>query len=121
MRKEWQVGAIVSFLATITIILVGNLTTWPYLVQLLLALIIGVLSTVVTHKILQSNMSIYKTLRYVQIIFSLVLLLGLTLDWFKVIRIPDNVMSLGIGILVILLIISWIKDKDHQKSSKKES
>ena len=52
MIKEWQVGALTGFLATISIILVDDLTSWPYLVQLLVALVMSVSGTILSNSLL---------------------------------------------------------------------
>ncbi|MDZ5781976.1 hypothetical protein [Marinococcus luteus] len=52
MMKEWQIGALSGFVATISIILVDSLTFCPYLVQLLVALVISVLGTILSNRLL---------------------------------------------------------------------
>ena len=48
-------------------------------------------------------------------------LLALTLNFFEVIHVPDNILSVGIILLVVLLIVTWVMDKKYQEDAREES
>ena len=120
MMKVWQGGALAGLLTIISMIVLDAVTSWPYLVRLMISLGIALSGLLLVTKVLGTKRSVYKILRSMEITVALIFLITLTFHWFGFINVPAIAMSIAPAIMIALLIITWlVGEKQKEKAEGK--